>query len=507
MPEPGTPAWFWTLFQVPIRIVSIGLAVALLLWLWNATGMPGLGTAFTWMGAHLATPAAVDKHSVAQGVAALLVFLSGLLMVAFLWWLSGRYFLLVESGKIAADSSALRDSPLALPEGTVRAVLALIVALVGLPILLFSRTLQLDAAVDGYVNGIIAGVFGFYFGSRTTGVPLAAVGQIADARSGEAVAKNKQDMAEQNAGSMKMNLALVTSEKEKTGQALQASQADDLRAQLQRHASLLASLAQMPLPDTLSLTPLAEKITAAQALASLDRASPADLKAALDSLVAPSPLLSLTRSAAPVCAGGPALLAALLGTGWRLGSAEFQRWRTQVLGAPVSSFVVPFGALGRDEVSSALSRCPGISAAFAGAGIADPVDALVPLVLRDDAVIALLASYGPEAPHAAFKDEAAAATALAELQQAVLSGFLSRDITQSVVQAVTSVLVKAADRELTQAGALKMDDVLAAAIAAGQGGSRASNVSRAAFDALVTLVGVARLNKIDLPLALAEAGP
>ncbi|MCW8085062.1 hypothetical protein [Sabulicella glaciei] len=64
--------------------------------------------------------------------------------------------------------AALRDLPMALPEGTVRAVLALVAGIVGLPLLLFSQALALNEAVAGYANGIIAGVFGYYFGARST---------------------------------------------------------------------------------------------------------------------------------------------------------------------------------------------------------------------------------------------------------------------------------------------------------------------------------------------------
>ncbi|MFL1464389.1 hypothetical protein ACI6QG_19465, partial [Roseococcus sp. DSY-14] len=102
-------------------------------------------------------------------LAALLVFLTGTGFAAFLWWLSARSFALLRDPATTPDQvAALRDLPLALPEGTVRAVLALIVGIVGLPILLFSQALALDAAIAGYVNGIIAGVFGYYFGARST---------------------------------------------------------------------------------------------------------------------------------------------------------------------------------------------------------------------------------------------------------------------------------------------------------------------------------------------------
>lgn len=64
--------------------------------------------------------------------------------------------------------AGLRDLPMALAEETARAVLALVVGIVGLPLLLLSQALALNDAVAGYVNGIIAGVFGYCFSTRST---------------------------------------------------------------------------------------------------------------------------------------------------------------------------------------------------------------------------------------------------------------------------------------------------------------------------------------------------
>src|SRR5207244_10934412 len=98
------------------------------------------------------------------------VFAAGIGLVVMLWWISARFFRLLESGLIdGATVAAIRDLPMGLPEGTVRAVLALIVAMIGLPVLVFQGVLDLDAEIAGYVNGILACVFAFYFGTRTTG--------------------------------------------------------------------------------------------------------------------------------------------------------------------------------------------------------------------------------------------------------------------------------------------------------------------------------------------------
>ena len=63
-----------------------------------------------------------------------LIFLVGLAFAGFLWWLAARSFaLLGQPGTTPEHIAALRDLPMGLPEGTVRAILALIVCVVGLP--------------------------------------------------------------------------------------------------------------------------------------------------------------------------------------------------------------------------------------------------------------------------------------------------------------------------------------------------------------------------------------
>ncbi|NDG50871.1 MAG: hypothetical protein EBY30_17995, partial [Rhodospirillales bacterium] len=111
-----------------------------------------------------------------------LIFLVGLAFAGFLWWLAARSFaLLGQPGTTPEHIAALRDLPMGLPEGTVRAILALIVGVVGLPLLLFAAALNLSDAVAGYVNGIIAGVFGYYFGARATTPDAQANRRVAEA--------------------------------------------------------------------------------------------------------------------------------------------------------------------------------------------------------------------------------------------------------------------------------------------------------------------------------------
>ncbi|MBY0335132.1 MAG: hypothetical protein K2X11_00875, partial [Acetobacteraceae bacterium] len=150
-----------SLLRLPLLILFSGLAVLVVLVGLRQAGLPGLPAPGT--------------------LAALLIFATGLGFAGFLWWLaSGCLALLRDPRTTPEQVAALRDLPLGLPEGTVRALLALIVGVIGLPLLLFSQALALDAAIAGYVNGIIAGVFGYYFGARGEAPAARRLGQALD---------------------------------------------------------------------------------------------------------------------------------------------------------------------------------------------------------------------------------------------------------------------------------------------------------------------------------------
>src|SRR5215211_5156708 len=119
----------WNLLRAPARILLCGTAALLVLAGARLAGLPPLS-------ALLSGPPAL--------FAALLVFGIGVGFAAFLWWLDARSFAFLRDPRTTPEQLAiLRELPLALPEGTVRALLALIVGIVGLPLLLFSQALAL----------------------------------------------------------------------------------------------------------------------------------------------------------------------------------------------------------------------------------------------------------------------------------------------------------------------------------------------------------------------------
>ena len=161
----------WPLLRPPARILLSGAAALLVLAGARLAGLPPLS--------------ALLSGSPAQ-FAAFLVFLIGVAFAAFLWWLAARSFAFLRDPRTTPEQLAsLRELPLALPEGTVRALLALIVGVVGLPLLLFSQALSLNDATAGYVNGIIAGVFGYYFGARSTAGEATATRRLGEALAGQ----------------------------------------------------------------------------------------------------------------------------------------------------------------------------------------------------------------------------------------------------------------------------------------------------------------------------------
>ena len=120
--------------RLPLRILLTGLAMAAVLGAGVALGLPGPEALF----AAFAVPGATGLPA----LIGMMIFLIGIGFAAFLWWLAARSFALVANPAIGPERLAgLRDLPLALPEGTVRALLALIVGVIGLPLLLFSKTL------------------------------------------------------------------------------------------------------------------------------------------------------------------------------------------------------------------------------------------------------------------------------------------------------------------------------------------------------------------------------
>lgn len=446
----------------PLTLLLGALALLLPLLLARAAGLRLEGA--------LAAPA---------NLVALLVFAVGIGFAAFLWWLASRSFaLLRDPATTPTQIAALRDLPMGLPEGTVRALLALIVGIIGLPLLLFSQALALNDAVAGYVNGIIAGVFGYYFGARSTTPDAQTTRRLTEALATE----------------QRQNLALR--------EAPDPARVEGMAAQLERQLGVARTiLTQLgpALPAGILPPQAATMIEAAEralgAARTTGNATEAGLQAALGALTgAGGPFAALLRAAAPalpLAAGGPLGAAALvLGVGWNLGAGAWRRFRARLLEAPLDPALFEPGAITPASAELRLAQAP-IFARLFTRRLEEPgfLATLLDHCLRPDAAALLWARYP------GFANPEEAAQGLAEFRAALLDEAVARDVTPETLARAASGLSAA-----TPALRAAPDATLLTPVAA-------PPEARAALEGLALLLAQLRETDTDpLPL-LAEITP
>jgi hypothetical protein len=518
LPAPNFYGMLWSVLKAPTQIVLTGTAVLLILWgstLFHFAALDRLG-------------AALSGTALVPSFVAVLFFLVGLSFAVFLWWIVGRYFSLITSGKLTPDSmSSLKELPVGLPEGTIRAILALIVAVIGLPLLLFSSQLNLSEATLGYINGIIAGVFGYYFGSRSSGVPSKAVNQIVDANSRAVQAVSDKNDAQQAAASAQAQATSATN----------AATFGPAVSTLSRDVSIGSTILDVIAPalpagilppgfstalnTAKSALDAVQGVTADTATAGQQQTVQTALGALLGS-GGTSGLGSLIKTAAPMLSslGIPGLtpvsaLVALLSVGAKLGAQEYQRWRARVLAAPLAHGLVEFGTVTPDDAHAALQESPLFLKAFAEEKDRAGFDAnLADAVLRDDALDRLWKQYGGGTPGQPplFSTQAELEAGLAEFDQALLADRSAGDIPANLPPTLSATLAQAKDPSMRPGGPdvlsqTSLNQIVGAASKASAAGASDSTSAHAAFDALVTLVGNARQSGVDLVGAMSEVTP
>jgi len=455
----------------PLKILLIGLAGVVVL---LAARLAGLG-----LGPLFAAP---------SNLAAVLVFFVGIGFAAFLWWLASRCFTLLRDPATTPEQlAALRELPLALPEGTVRALLALIVGVIGLPLLLFSQSLALNDAVAGYVNGIIAGVFGYYFGARSTTPEAQAARRLGDALESQ----NRANEALRNSEAAARAAVEV---------AQHPNHVADSMAKLERHLGVARILVQRlgpALPPGLippqagALLEQAEKVlAAARSLPDLGT-----LQAATAILIGrDGPFPALLRAAAPLLpavAGGPlGGVALLLSLGWSLGAAAWTRFRARLLDAPHDPTLFEPGAISPASAELRLAEAP-IFARLFTARAAEPgfLASLLDACLRPDAAERLWARFP------GFASPAEAEAGLTEFRRALLEERVEADLTPELVARINQSLSGAAP-------ALRPDPQSRALLP-----QQGSDEARAALQALTLLLGEMRESRTDPALILVELAP
>jgi hypothetical protein len=482
---------FLTAIRLPFQIVMIGAAIILVLKGAQWMDIPGVGS----------LAGALDRGEGVANLAALLVFLIGMGVGTFMWWLASRFFALLRDPTIPPDRLAnLKDLPMALPEGTIRALLALIVGLVGLPILLFSNALKLDAAIAGYVNGIVMSVFAFYFGTRSGAGDAATARQLAGTLS---TVQGEANQANARATAAESRVATAGAD------ATRPTRLQDGIATVDRHlaaAEVLVNVLGPALPKGLVPDGAGDLLRRARSAAEGARAIAggeitessvgAVLKAGQD-LIGNSPVSSLLGKAAGALPGlgvlGPvAGVAMVLGLGWQLGSAEYRRWRARILAAPYEAKLIDFGVITPTSAEIRMERCAIFTRAFASkrqdAGF---FATLLDAVARDDAPDRLWAMYGGDA--ALFESREEMQAGLDEFRRALLAEQAMNDVKPETVAAVAATLGIAAPPV----------DAVNAVLDAGPVES-ASDEQKAAMEALVMMVGNLREKKIDPALVIAE---
>ncbi len=486
------------ILRLPLRILLTGMALAAVLGAGMALGLPGPEALF----AAFAAPGATGLPA----LIGMMIFLIGIGFAAFLWWLAARSFALVANPAIGPERLAgLRDLPLALPEGTVRALLALIVGVIGLPLLLFSKTLGLTDAIAGYVNGIVTGVFGFYFGTRSTGadaqIARRATEQLAERERATGALAAEAEALRQKAEGAARDGALP-------------GRIEATKSSLARHievAGLVLDEFGPLLPKGMIPEGAAQALGKARAAAAAlqgQHSGPGAedaLKTASDALaglIGVQPLAPLLRGAASLLPAGTALgpigaVATVIGLGWQFGAAEYQRWRARVLAAPFAPQLFDAGLITPSSAELRMETCPIFARAFKDVAARSGFFAdLLSKIGQDDAGARLWAEYGADA--ARFPGgQAELEEGLAEFRAALLADLAARDATPEKIAAALAPLslVPGAIPSAEQVNRL-----IEEAGKAGEGQPEA----RAAFEALVMLIGHLRERKLDPVKLIAE---
>lgn len=484
-------AAFLATVKLPVQIVMIGAAIVLVLKAAQWIDVPGVGT----------LAAALNAGQGLGNLAALLVFLVGIGVGVFAWWQAGKFLTVLRDPALPADRLAtLKDLPLALPEGTVRALLALIVGLVGLPILLFSKSLNLDAAIAGYVNGIIMSVFAFYFGSRSGAGDAQTARQLAGTLS---TVQGDVRAAEQRATEAEGRVV------EAAADATRPTRLQEGIGKVDRHlaaAEVLVNVLGPALPKGLIPDGASDLLRRARSAAEgaraiaggeITEASIGAVVRAGQDLLGGSPVAGLIGKAAGALPGigalGPAAgVAIVLGLGWQLGSAEYRRWRARILAAPYESKLIDFGVITPSSAELRMERCPIFSRAFATRRQEPGFFAtLLDAVARDDAPDRLWETFGEDATLFASREEML--EGLDEFRRALLAGQAANDVKTETVAAVAETLGIAAPPV----------DAVNKALDAGITPA-ATDEEKAALEALVMMVGNLREKRVDPAKLIAE---
>jgi hypothetical protein len=176
------------------------------------------------------TPGAIPDLALVLGVTGFVLLLAfGLARQA---WTLRRDFVRLLMASPGQGAALFRDAPAGLPEGSVRAAIAIAIVLVTLPALVLSRVLGLGSS--GELGTVLGGVLGYYFGARG--------GTDPEARRAAIAAEAARHEAEQATAAARAETAAATEGAEVLATA-RAAEAGAVAAQRPELAARLADAA------------------------------------------------------------------------------------------------------------------------------------------------------------------------------------------------------------------------------------------------------------------------
>lgn len=295
----------------------------------------------------------------------------------------------------APDQGAalFRDAPAGLPEGSVRAAIALAIVLVTLPALVLSRVLGLEST--GELGTILGGVLGYYFGARGTDAEARRQIEALRTRAPDAPLTGLASHAADAAVAARTVATLLPD-----GPAAALRRAGDA-------AEAVGRAAAAPSAASIAAAAVATAGAVRQAVGAAEDA-PASPLALLEAA------FRLPGAAGALGAAGPAAgaVAVLLGA-WqaaRLGAAHHRRFVARVLDRPVTPDLFPDAPWDGEAARALIAEEPALAAALAAE--------IAPDVPQSHAAAALRNLLAPEAEQRLAGTEAQAA--LARLRRRLL---------------------------------------------------------------------------------------
>lgn len=313
------------------------------------------------------------------------------------------------------EVSLFASTPAGVPEGTIRATLALFLAFTGIAFLALSSLPGLER-VPEFLTGVLGTVLGFYFGARASGGPGVSTRREADVPTAgkPAQADERLDQAEAR---LEAGLAIAKA----VGRALPNGRGNKITRVAGALDEGLMRLRQLRADGAES----SAHTLASGLLQRLQREHPIGglLARAMTSLA------SVLGGALPPLA----LATTVVTIGAKLGGRAYERWAARILHTPYATDLITPSKFDANSAIAMLRRAPLFRQAFAPEVERGDRAFLLDLLhqaLAEDARSTLWTRFGAPAPggNRRFEDQALFEAGLAEFRRAALEAELKRDL-------------------------------------------------------------------------------